>query len=113
MRKWQAAILGVTLGTSLAVASVGQAQAAESSSRIGSSAEESYYTALSTRPVYQSPDSNSTVIATVIEGEVINVSGEVIQGPCGTNFRYAWTFNYTTGHFFRGYVDADNLVPYM
>ncbi|MGW8955543.1 hypothetical protein [Streptomyces sp. NPDC055709] len=116
MRKWQVAVLGIAaLGMSLSVASAGHAQAADNSSQAVASkaAGESHYRALETRPVYESPDSNSTMIATVIEGEVITVSGEVLQGPCGTKFRYAWTFNYTTGHFFRGYVDADNLIPYQ
>ncbi|MGW2557061.1 hypothetical protein [Streptomyces sp. NPDC001635] len=116
MRTWKMAVLGAVLGVSLAGVSVGQAQAAEHASHLAPSAQsavDSHYTARETRPVYESPDRDAAVTATVLEGEIITASSEVVQGPDGTDFRYAWTYNYTTGHFFRGYVEADNLTPYL
>ncbi|MGW2207402.1 hypothetical protein [Streptomyces sp. NPDC001774] len=103
------------ISLSVGVLSAGQAQAVGQSP--GSSASVSvqevsdfnYYTAIETRFVYSSPDLTSRPVAQILAGEVVSAGTDVITNRFGQEFRYAWTFNYRTGHFFSGYVEADNL----
>lgn len=75
-----------------------------------SEAQTGLYRANYTGKVYASPSLDSSVSAEVLEGEFFHAYTEPRQGSDGSKFLYAWTYNYRTGHFFRGYIEVGNAV---
>lgn len=107
-----AGLISLTVGA----LSGGYAQAAErlphsSVSDFGSEVSAyDFYTAIETKFVFTSPSLTSKPVADILKGELVKSDGEIITDRFGIEFVYAWTYNYQTGHFFQGYVEADNLL---